>query len=333
MGQYYLGAYAASPCGNQWDADLETAFFDALAAETFVAGLELQFKGTVHEHDPQWLYRNLRPNWKVVLTAIGGTMQRLADDPAFGLASNDEAGRRRALDYLRSAALAVRLLRENMGYAVVRCVEIHSAPRPCAGIAPSASAFRQSLDELRHWDWGGATLAVEHCDAFVADHAPAKGFLSLADEISAIHQSRGATPIGICVNWGRSAIEARDPEAPHRHILQARKAGLLTGLIFSGATRGSTDFGDWADLHAPFSRDDGADGRLLTSAHAAACLAAAQLGAVGQEGKGDAVAVAPVFLGFKVSMRPTTLTVAERVAELRRNAHVLDAAAMAARNL
>jgi hypothetical protein len=333
MGKYFVGAYAASPCGNHWDADLETAFFDALAGETFVAGLELQFKGAVHEHDPQWLYRNLRPHWKIVLTTIGGAMQRLADDPAFGLASNDEGGRRRALDYLRSAALAVRLLNENMGHAVVRCVEIHSAPRPCAGIAPSVSALHQSLDELRHWDWGGAALAMEHCDAFVAAHAPAKGFLTLEDEIGAIHQSRGPTPIGICVNWGRSAIEARDPAAPHRHILQARKAGLLTGLIFSGATQGSSEFGDWADLHAPFSRENGADGHLLTSAHAAACLAAAQLGAAGRAGKGDAVAVSPVFLGFKVSIRPTTLTVAERVVELRRNAHVLDEAAMAARNL
>src|SRR5438034_923832 len=93
------------------------------------------------------------------------------------------------------------------------------AASPCTGgwnpalaAEPQADAFRRSLDELRAWDWRGAALSVEHCDAFVPGQAPAKGFLALGAEIDAIRASHGATPVGVAVNWGRSAIEARDPE-------------------------------------------------------------------------------------------------------------------------
>ncbi len=44
-----------------------------------------------------------------------------------------------------------------------------------------------------------------------------------------------STQIGMSVNWGRSAIEGRDPSLPVRHVRQLRARGLLDGVVFSGA--------------------------------------------------------------------------------------------------
>jgi hypothetical protein len=89
-------------------------------------------------------------------------------------------------------------------YAAVVAVELHSAPtRGPAGVSSSVASFRVSLGELSGWDWHGAALVVEHCDAWNADHAPAKGFLSLQDELAAIE----GMPVGISINWARSVRE------------------------------------------------------------------------------------------------------------------------------
>jgi hypothetical protein len=306
-----VGAYAASPCTDGWSPELESEFFAALRAEGFVAGLELPFAGAVHAHDPEWLFRSVPADWSVVLTLIPGTMERLARDPEFGLASSAEPGRRRAMEFAAAAREAVRVLNERLGRRAVIAVEIHSAPRPAAGVEPSAVAFHRSIDELRRWDWQGAVLSVEHCDAFVPGQPPAKGFLPLSAEITAIRSSGGSTPIGIAINWGRSAIEARDPEVPALHIEQARHAGVLNGLMFSGATLDDTLYGHWADKHAPFAVSDRDAHRMLTAKRVHACLAAAQ---------GASLA----FLGFKIQTLPKDLSVADRVAELRRSAQILD---------
>jgi hypothetical protein len=278
-----------------------------------VSGLELPFTGALHAQDPEWLLSNLRPAWSIVLTLIPGTMDRLGTDPTFGLASSVDSGRERAVQFVASAREAVKTLNARGGRARVVAVEIHSAPRPAPGVEPSADAFRRSLDTLRSWDWEGAALSVEHCDAHVAGQKPAKGFLSLADEIAAIRRSRGATPVGLAVNWGRSAIEGRSADTPRQHVEQARAAGVLNGLMFSGATVGDALYADWADMHAPFARNEQDKARLLTPARAAECRAAA---------KGAALA----FAGFKIQTLPKDLSVPERVAELRRSARILDAA-------
>lgn len=309
--RYIVGAYAASPCTDGWKPELESEFFSALHAAGFVAGLELPFTGVVHAHDPEWLFRALPADWSVVLTLIPGTMERLARDPEFGLASSVEDGRRRAMAFASSARDAVFLLNDRLGRRAVTAVEIHSAPRPAVGVEPSAVAFHRSIDELRRWDWQGAVLSVEHCDAFVPGQPPAKGFLSLSAEITAIRASGGPTPIGVAINWGRSAIEARDPEMPALHLEQARAAGVLNGLIFSGATVGDSLYGDWADKHAPFAVSERDPHRLLTARRTRACLAV--------------VKDAPLaFLGFKIQTLPKELAVADRVAELRRSAQILD---------
>ena len=313
LSRYIVGAYAASPCTDGWKPDLESQLWEGLRAEGFVAGLELPFSGALHAYDPEWLVKSLPPEWSVVFTLIPGTMERLSRDAEFGLASSSEAGRRRALEFAAAARSAVAELHDRLGRCAVIAVEIQSAPRPSAGAEPSAEAFARSLDELRGWDWEGAVLSIEHCDAFVPGQAPAKGFLTVAAEITALRASGGNTPVGIAINWGRSAIEARDPEVPALHLRQARLAGALNGLIFSGATVEDPLYGNWADKHATFAEAKDDAHRLLTPARARDCLAVVK-------------DVPLAFLGFKVQTLPKTLTVAERLAELRRTARILDEA-------
>jgi len=306
-GRYIVGAYAASPGGAA-----EGEYFAALREADFIEGLELQFTGVLHD-DEEWLLRNLRPDWSNVLTTIGGTMLTFAQDPEFGLASESAAGRQRAIDYLRKAREAVGRLNDRYGRRSVRAVEIHSAPRGNSAAGVSAEALRRSLDELRGWDWHGAVLAIEHCDAFTPGQRPEKGFLPLEAEIEALRASSGAVPVGISVNWGRSAIEARDARAPARQLALLRKEALLSGLIFSGATLGDAQFPDWADRHAPFA-DQSSEGRLLNADRLAECFAA--------------IRGAPLaFLGLKIATAPGEPSPAARVAELRRCAGMLDAAA------
>jgi hypothetical protein len=312
MARYVVGAYAASPCTDGWNPELESRFFAALDEAGFVSGLELPFAGKIHAHDPEWLIRNIRRDWSIVLTAIPGTMGKLGADPEFGLASSSDAGRGRALDFAASSREAVVRLNEGLGRRAVIAVEIHSAPRPSSGVEPTAEAFRRSLDELRGWDWQGAVLSIEHCDRFVPGQTPEKGFLALASEIVALRASAGVTPVGVAINWGRSAIEARSAEVPLLHIQQAREQGVLNGLIFSGAASADPLYGDWADRHVPFGSERDAH-RLLTPARARACLAAV---------KGLPLA----FLGFKIQTLPKELGVPERVDVLRRTAQILDEA-------
>lgn len=60
------------------------------------------------------------------------------------------------------------------------------------------------------------------------------------------------TDISVCINWARSAIEGRNTTRPAEHVQAALKAGKLGALMFSGTTA-TGEYGDWQDLHAPFS--------------------------------------------------------------------------------
>ena len=97
------------------------------------------------------------------------------------------------------------------------------------------------------WDWPGTKLVIEHCDAYVEGQAPSKGCLTIKDEIAASLAAKAATgrAVGICINWGRSAIETRSAEGVVKHIKAAKEAGLLSGLMFSGASGKEIDYGVW----------------------------------------------------------------------------------------
>jgi hypothetical protein len=296
----FVSAYAAAPPTSPWDRGAEGALFDGLG-RLELAGLELPFYGSLHAHDDAWLIGRLRPEWRYILTLLPGTMNRLKDDKDFGLASKDQDGRRRAIDFAETARREIERLHDALGRKAVAAVALHSAPRAADGGARSSpEAFAASLTELRGRDWDGAELLVEHCDAARPSRAPDKDFLRVEDECAAIGLSSGPAPARIMINWGRSAIEARSADGPREHLRRARGAGLLAGLSFSGATPDHPDYGAWKDSHAPFSTSCPAS--ILTPAAAKAAL---------KEAGGLA------YLGLKIQPLPASLGVPERLAMIR----------------
>jgi len=278
----FLGAYATSPCVSGWDEAAETAYLDGLKGLPGLAGLEYPFTGALHPHDEAWALRSLDPAWDLVLTILPGSMDRLALDPGFGLASDDDSGRRAALAFTQAACATVARFAEAAGRARVVAVELHSAPRRgVAGVGSSSGTLARSLAEIAGWDWSGARLVVEHCDAWRPDYPPIKGFLGFAEELEAVRlaNDRGGAGIGMAVNWGRSVLEARDPARALSHITMAAEAGLLAGLMFSGCSGADTPWGVWQDSHMPHAPMPGiehaAAGSLMTAEAMSEALKAA----------------------------------------------------------
>lgn len=313
--KFFVGAYAASPCHSQWQPEAETTYIDGLKEVEAINGLELPFFGKLHRYDSEWLKKNLPSHWDYIFTCIPGTMDNLARNPTFGLASKDPEGRALASKFLAQARDAIAELNESQGRQVVRAIEIHSAPtlgRP--GIAASREIFAESLNEILHWDWQGAKIFVEHCDAFRDGQVPAKGFLELADEIAAIEAlgKRAGNEIKMLINWGRSVIEGRDSNTVLAHLKEVASHELLGGLIFSGVTIDHPLYGNWADTHAPFAGDS-----LMDHENVVQCLKIA-------------LAQKNTLLGFKIQALPKTLTVKERISLIHHSLDFLTKAAKCA---
>jgi hypothetical protein len=301
-----VGAYAISPAATTVNEPAEKALYDGLKAMPSVRGLEVPFTGTLHRHDEKWLFANLHRSWDFVVTLIPGTMGTLQQNPVFGLASGDAGGRKAAMDFARSAKDAVGRLNDAMGREAVIAVEVQSAPSlGKAGASSSAEAFAESLAEVGGWDWQGARIVIEHCDAYRAGHPAAKGFLPLGDELKAIAKANPSArkPIGISINWGRSVLETRDAGTGAAHIAEARKAGALSGVMFSGASGAATPYGAWEDSHMPQAPASGithaAEGSLMTEAEIKRSLAAA-----GRDVD---------FVGAKIAVRPADAPVETRL--------------------
>lgn len=305
---FFLGAYATAPSLNGWDEAAESAYYNALRELPNIRGLEIPFSDALHSHDEAWLLDNLAPSWDVVLTLIPGTMARIGKNPKHGLASRKASGRSEALVFCQSAREAVRRLNDRVGRSRVVAVELHSAPRRVCATDEnsSADALTQSLAEIASWDWEGARLCVEHCDAWRADHAPFKGFLDIGDEIEAIKRANAASgaDIGIAINWGRSVLEDRDPATAVKHIERAADAGLLAGLIFSGCSSEDTPWGAWDDTHMPHAPAEdtayAAVGSLMSDDRMSEAISAMQ-------------GVRITFLGAKITAFPASADIQTRI--------------------
>lgn len=289
----FVGAYAAAPSLSGWNPNDEKKFLTSVLALDGVVGLEVPFTNKLHKYDEAWFLQQLPEHAQFVVTTIPGTMARLEADKGFGLASTSESGRRAALDFVREAQEAVKRLNHQLGKPSVVALELHAAPVAFGGAA-TAAALEASLREISSWDTGGARLVLEHCDALMPEQAPAKGFLALELEAQAVKKANDATgnPIGVVINWGRSVIEQRRPEAAHEHIAFLRSCDLLGGIVFSGCADVDTKFGKaWADVHVPPAPTAATDTRasqgtntdqnllepdsLLTADHIKSCLQAA----------------------------------------------------------
>ncbi|MEV7610458.1 DUF4862 family protein [Microbacterium sp. NPDC089320] len=299
-----ISSYAVSPAHSTWDPDLEGELLPALCALPGVAGLEVPWMGRLHPHDPDWFLSHVPAGAEIAVTPLPWVMKRCGADARYGIASPDHDGRRAALADLRGVADDVRLLAADSD-ASVTVVALHTAPQG----GGDSSRLATSLDEISQWDWAGAQLVVEHCDAATTDHPWQKGFLSLDDEISAVLSAD--SPIGLWLNWGRSVIETRDADAVTEQIAVAAASGLLVGLSFSGSAAVDGPYGPaWTDGHLPLAAADPAAGSLLDAAHVAAALAAA--GGVER-------------LGLKVSRRPGDTTAADVIRTIDDNLRALRA--------
>ncbi|WP_033495670.1 DUF4862 family protein [Bifidobacterium biavatii] len=304
MPSFVVGAYASLPQGRE----AQEAYYNLLGRQSWIAGTELPFPGDLAQTaDRIWLAGALPEHWHGnTVTVIPGTMQHVWKDSNFGLASPDAAGREAALDLMAQACHAIADLAQWRGTQDVRFVEIHSAPTARA----SRDAMAASLEEMSWWDWSGAELVIEHCDKYIDGQQPEKGFLPIEDEIDLCLQAG----IGLTVNWGRSVVEGRAAATAVDHVTQAAQAGVLKGLMFSGAGSEATQYGyGWIDGHLPMRPDE------PTSLMDAAAIAATVRAAREQDTPLD-------YLGAKVCV-PADAAIEERLGYLER---IHDAVAKAA---
>ncbi|MBW4095036.1 MAG: DUF4862 family protein [Acidobacteria bacterium] len=249
--EWFIGAYAALPSG-EWDRPSEQRLLASYSAAPEFRGWEVPFSAELHAHDPEWFLKQLGDEAQLVITMIPVFMNRLQQDPMLGLASNDDGGRQRAVALVAEARNSVARVSEALGRKVVRAVELHSAPP--AGNGSSASHLRKSLQEIAGWDWCGAELLLEHCDAAVPGVPGSKEFLPISEEIEVLTQLRSQLPtqLGMVINWGRSAIEGRSAQTAVDHIAAAKAAGVLRGVMFSGCSDQDGAWGPaWSDVHLP----------------------------------------------------------------------------------
>lgn len=297
-----VGAYAAQPD----DARERRRYLDAVLSLPGVDGLEISWRAPGWTRDAPILADALGRHagaGQHVLTLIGAAAAAAGEDGTVGLASVDEAGRARAVALAGAARQAVvEFLDRGQRIAAVA---LHAFPsRPQADAAAGGRALQRSLAEILAWDWGGAAIVVEHCDARPGAGPWQKGLLPLDVEIAAVAAvAAGArAPVGIALNWGRSAIEERDAGAPERHARRARAAGVLRGLMISGATDRAGAYGPaWSDTHPPLRE------QLAESVMDTACVRAAS----------DAAGGGLLYDGVKVAARPPHDSVKDRVALIR----------------
>ncbi|SNY50031.1 protein of unknown function [Arsukibacterium tuosuense] len=317
--KYYLGAYAASPNHSGWNPALETAFYNELKALPTIKGLEHPFLGSLHQHDDSWFLANVDRAWDHVFTCIPGIMNALGKNPLFGIASVDEAGRAAALAFMQQACAAISKLNAHLGRQAVQAIQIQTAPAR-HNAASSKEALASSLQTMLSWDWQGAKIVIEHCDAYVASHTPSKGFLALHDELAVLQQLNSHLPaaqqLGMVINWGRSVFETRRPEGAVEHIQAAQTAGLLSGVMFSGVSDQHSEYGAWRDSHQPPRNSEtvkhGEPGSWMTEQAMHDCLAACDNPA------------ALMVLGAKIGIRPLSATIEQRIGTIRDTLAILD---------
>ena len=295
MPKLIFSAYVASPCALEWNPSHEELFYRHLWQLPSIGGLELPFLGeSLHPYDERWLFDHLKPDAQYLVTCIPGTMQMLKESPQFGLASCDDQGRRKALEFTKRARDAIVRLNRYLGREAVGALVLQSAPSLKHSQAQSSGeCLLESLKEISSWNWGGTQILLEHCDAFEGSPAPIKGFLRFEDEIKAVESANNcrvnALDVGFMINWARSVIESRDIQTPVHQASEASRKGLLKAVFFSGVTQDDAIYGQWLDTHAPFAT--AVVNSLMTEQCAANVLSAAKLNSLD-------------YLGLKIQLLP-----------------------------
>mgnify|MGYP006423456619 FL=1 len=255
--KYIVGAYATAPSLGSEDKILERSFYEQLIESIpEIRGLEIPFFGKeIHQFGSDFLLDIIDKNWENVLSCIPGSMSKLANNPKFGLASDDENGRAEAIAMHKKANQALHKMNEYYERQSVIAVQIATAPStPVEYVSSSADSLLKSMEEILSWDWEGAKIVIEHCDTAVDNIPFEKGFLTIEDEIKTLIELQDMHNVGITINWARSAIEGRNISKPLEHIEMALKNNILSGLIFSGVSDNDIQYGSWKDTHMPFAQ-------------------------------------------------------------------------------
>jgi hypothetical protein len=243
---FIIGAYPCAPSFHQQGEQEEQDFWRALSDTPDIRGLEQPCLEDLHPLGDEWLFRHTPGDWQMVVTAVMETMRRRGTNGAFGLASADEEQRKACVEYYRHLLRKIDAINTRFPGKII-ALEMQAAPQ--AGnpsVEQATAAFSRSVREITSWDWS-CDLVLEHCDAMTGP-APRKGFLPLAQVLEVVKE----TDISVCINWARSAIEGRNTALPPEHVKATLEAGKLGALMFSGTSaRGA--YGEWQDLHAPFS--------------------------------------------------------------------------------
>jgi len=245
-----VAGYTAAPA----DARASVSYYDRLLALPAAGGLEFAWAGAATVDKLAPIIERMPRHWVITLNDIPAVWRACADNPLFGLASPDAAGRAAAVDMQREIAAAVRTMNDRAGRRVVEAVELHAAPGFDKRMRqPEAPALAAALHEVASLDWDGCAVVLEHCDAFSSAHVPAKGFLPLAEEIDVLRAIPGL-PVTLGLNWGRSMIELRDPDRVLEHVRAGVASGLLSAITFSGTAGVDNRFGAaYLDSHLPFA--------------------------------------------------------------------------------
>ncbi|MDQ3234048.1 MAG: DUF4862 family protein [Pseudobdellovibrionaceae bacterium] len=291
---WWIGAYALTSSLSAFSERDAQGFYEKIRNLPRIGGLELPLH-RAEKHDDPWRHLHLLPkDLDYILTPLPYVMQSLEQQPLFGLASADPAGRSAALQLMDELRNRIRRLNDHCGRSAVRAVQIHSAPTAQA----QADSFRRSLDEVVRLDWDAVELWVEHCDAFQSGLTPAKGFLDINAEISMVQEFS----LGMTINWGRSVLETRRAEGALEHLAQARDAGVLRALFLSSVTVQDPIYGNWLDNHAP-----------LQGVGHGAWLPHASLLTRAEVQKALAAAASIPFWGIKIQPGPASLSLADRL--------------------
>jgi hypothetical protein len=256
-----IAAYPAAP----GDPEAADRYYDHVAASAPADTLGLAWRGDTPLPDLIHRVERLPADWRIAITTVPGSFKAWNADHRHGLASPEAEGRQSAIELARQVARAAVELAQKHGRPVVSHVELLSAPGwNDRTYSPDPAALATSLEEVVGFDWAGAVVTLEHCDAYIPGQAPAKGFLSLPDEINVLSKLDGA--VGLSLNWGRSVIEARDPAGALTHIALGRESGLLRLFTFSGAADAPSLLGPaWADSHLALATGEFGDpASLLT---------------------------------------------------------------------
>ncbi len=295
---WILGAYAGNASLGEATREAEDRWWGGLRELPHVKGLELPFYADIHAQDPLGLVNRLPLDWEYAVTPLPGTMNLLGRNPGIGLAAQDKDLRKVALDRYVLVRERIDAIHQRAGAAIVRAVQVHSAPtRPYA----RPDAFQASLETLLEWDFGGAELWIEHCDAYAADKTFSKGFFTLDEEREVAARVKHPK-LKFALNWGRSAVEARDADEPLRQLEQL--GDRVGGFLFSGTAADDPLYGAWQDNHAPL-----ATGSRLPWEPTRGLMTKDRVAAILQNIPKDS----PLQLGIKVQPAPSSLTLPQRL--------------------